>query len=448
MAPFSSKRLKSGALSFTFIRVSPRTVSELRQPLYRKGRRAVICCALLVVLLMDAPGQTPRPKRKEPALRALAVLELTGDSKTPGRGRLVPIYVLEGGKYYDAGLYRVRPRPMAVEAGTVYEAERSGEPAGLFTVEQAVEQERAWFAVGGWVPREFEQAKPKSVTVKTGDDEDAPPVLRRPKPGGEAGAPPAASSPPTKDTAGGGRATPAEAPPEPDDPDRPRLRRGKPKQPQQDAAAFLEEFAKASASTVAPGPERMVAISDASLPQRRPYAFPWIRDEQERLAREITEMAQAALAKSLEQQAANPVPAKPAPRARRDKKPEPAVLPILEEVRVRAFDLNNDNNVEVVLTARHSAPATASAPARAYYVTVVAAVAIGGELRRLLASVTEEQRLDSVPRLELIDAVDAEGNGDGELLFRRVGRTRQSYELFRVGMDKLWTLFAGAASPL
>lgn len=398
---------------------------------------------------MGAPGQTPRPKRKEPALRALAVLELTGDSKTPSRGRLVPIYVLDDGKYYDAGLYRVRPRPMAVEAGTVYEAERSGEPAGLFTVEQGVERERAWFAVGGWVPREFEQAKAaKPMTVKTGDDDDAPPVLRRPKAGGESGTP--ASSPaPAKDAAGASRAPQAEAPPEPDDPDRPRLRRGKPKQPEQDAAAFLEEFAKSSVSTSSKEPERLVAVSDASLPQHRPYAFPWIRDEEERLTREITEMAQAALAKSLEPKAEKPAPAKPAAGARRATKPKPAAAPPgLEDVRVRAFDLNNDNNVELVLTARHSAAATASVPARVYYVTVVAAVAIGGELRRLLASVTDEQRLDSVPRLELVDAVDAEGNGDGELLFRRVGRTRQSYELFRVGMDKLWTLFEGAASPL
>ncbi len=422
----------------------------MRQPLYRNPRRAVICCALLAGLVAGAVGQAPRPRQKEPALRALAVLELTGDSKALGRGRLGPVYVLEDGKYYDAGLYKVRPRPMAVEAGTVYEAERSGEPAGLFTVEQAVERERAWFAVGGWVPREFEQAKPaKSVTVKTGED-DEPPVLRRPKPGGDKAEGKAPGQRPGGTPAGAtpAGATPAEAPPEPEDPDRPVLRRGKPRQRQQDAAAFLEEFAKSSVSVANRGPERLVAISDASLPPRRPYAFPWVRDEEERLTRAITEMAQTALAKSLEAQASKPGSAKPASGARRAKRPQPAAPPVLEDVRVHAFDLNNDNNVEVVLTARHTAAATAGEAARNYYVTLVAAVAIGGELRRLLASVTDEQRLDSVPRLELIDAVDAEGNGDGELLFRRVGRTRQSYELFRVGMDKLWTLFEGAASPL
>ncbi len=436
-------------------------MSELRQPLYRKLRPAVICWALIsalalavlapAVLAQDALAQTPRPKRKVRALRALAVLELASDSQAPGRGKLVPIYVLDDGKYYDAGLYRVRPRPLAVESGTIYEAERSGEPAGLFTVEQAAERERAWFAVGGWAPRKLEPDKPAElslpVTVKTPDD-DAPPVLRKPKPGG--GASPGASAPEQKAGASQAGATPA-VPPEEPDPDRPVLRRGKPKAAEKDPAAALEEFTKPASSAGAKEPERLVAVSDASPQERRPYGFPWTRDEQERLTGEITAMAQAELAKALAKTLAKsgPTPApKRATQGARARKSTPAVLPALEDARVRVFDLNFDNNVEIVLTARHTAPAGATTPERKHYVTVVAAVAIGGELRRLLTSVTDEQRLDSVPRLELIDAVDAEGNGDGELLFRRVGRTRQSYELFRVGIDKLWTLFEGAASPL
>ncbi len=393
----------------------------------------------LAVLAPVAPAQTPRPKRKPPTLRALAVLELFGDTEAPGRGKLLPICILEDGKYYDAGLYRVRPRPLAVEPGTVYEAERSGEAAGLFTVEQAAERERAWFGVGGWAPRKLEPDQPAGpstpVVVKTPDDDDGPPVLRKPKPG--------ETSPPqpAKDAAGDGRATQAEAPAEPD-PDRPVLRRGKPKREEKDPALALEEFTKPAGTGGAKEPERLVAVSDEGPQERRPYGFPWTRDEQERLTGELTVMAQAALAASL----VPPAP-KPAPGARRAAKTKP-FPPALEDVRVRAFDLNFDNNVEMVLTARHTAPPVAAAPARQHYVTLVAAVAIGGELRRLLVSVTDEQRLDSQPRLELIDAVDAEGNGDGELLFRRVGRTRQSFELFRVGMDKLWTLFEGAASPL
>ncbi len=395
---------------------------------------------MVAALILVVTAQTPRPKRKAPALRALAVLELSTDSEGRGRGRLLPIFVLDDGKYFDAGLYKVRPQPMALEPGTIYEAERSGEPAGLFTVERAVERERAWFAVGGWVPREFESTKPaQSVVVKTGDDEDAPPVLRKPKAG-------EASSPkPARGAGESPASTQAEAPAVPD-PDRPVLRRGKPKRAEQDPAAALEEFAKSRSSTSGKEPERLVAVSDASVPERRPFGFPWVRDEEERLTGEILAMAQAEVAKSLVAvPAKRAVPQSGTGRTARAAKP---ALPALEDVRIRAFDLNYDNNPEIVLMARYTAAASSTAPARTYYVTVVAGVAIGGEMRRLSTSVTDGQRLDAVPRLELIDAVDAEGNGDGELLFRRVGRTRESYELFRVGMDKLWTLFEGASSPL
>jgi len=398
----------------------------------------------MAALFVIAAAQTPRPKRKAPVLRALGVLELSTDSKTPGRGRLVPVFVLDDGKYFDAGLYKVRPQPMAVEPGTIYEAERSGEPAGLFTVERPVERERAWFAVGGWVPREFEAAKPaQSVVLRTADDDEGPPVLRKPKPE-------EASSPrPAKDAGSAPGQRPGATQPEPPeqpDPDRPVLRRGKPKVPQKNPEQELEEFTKSASSTSEKEPERMVAVSDASLPERRPFGFPWMRDEEERLTREVTEMAQAELAKSLE-----PAPPKrvvPQARAGRATKAAKPALPALENVRVRAFDLNYDNNPEIVLMARHKVAANAQAPARTYYITLVAAVAIGGELRRLLVSVTEDQRLDALPLLELVDAVDAEGNGDGELLFRRVGRTRESYALFRVGLDKLWPLFEGATAPL
>ncbi|MGH9554210.1 MAG: hypothetical protein ACRD2Y_00175, partial [Terriglobales bacterium] len=63
---------------------------ESRQPLYRKLKGAVICAALIAALAMAASAQTPRPKRKASTLRALGVLELATDSKSPGRGRLVP----------------------------------------------------------------------------------------------------------------------------------------------------------------------------------------------------------------------------------------------------------------------------------------------------------------------------------------------------------------------
>jgi hypothetical protein len=58
--------------------------------------------------------------------------------------------------------------------------------------------------------------------------------------------------------------------------------------------------------------------------------------------------------------------------------------------------------------------------------------------------VTDNQHLDVTARLELIDAVDADGDGRGELLFREVSDVGSAYVVYRVTADQLWTLFEGS----
>jgi hypothetical protein len=67
-----------------------------------------------------------------------------------------------------------------------------------------------------------------------------------------------------------------------------------------------------------------------------------------------------------------------------------------------------------------------------------------GDLRKVFSEVTDDERLDVVGRLELVDAVDADGDSHAELLFRRVGVTAQTFELYRAGRDQMWKLFEGA----
>jgi hypothetical protein len=62
-------------------------------------------------------------------------------------------------------------------------------------------------------------------------------------------------------------------------------------------------------------------------------------------------------------------------------------------------------------------------------------------MRKLFSSVTDSAHLDVFPRLELIDAVDAEGTGRGDLLFRAAGGDTPSYQLYHVGPDSLRKLF-------
>jgi hypothetical protein len=175
-------------------------------------------------------------------------------------------------------------------------------------------------------------------------------------------------------------------------------------------------------------PEPLVAVSDEQTPEPRPYLFPWNRDEEERLTGEVKALAEAEVAR----QAGGGTPS-------------------LDQVKVRAFDLNTDNLAEMVLSARASvvkaAPKGKKPLPLTYYVTVVGRMTVSGELRKLFASVTSSAWLGSVPRMEVVDAVDADGDGPAELLFALVSDSGRSYAIYRVGRDELFKLVETGPIP-
>ncbi len=127
--------------------------------------------------------------------------------------------------------------------------------------------------------------------------------------------------------------------------------------------------------------------------------------------------------------------------SRRLKLPQPS----FEDVQLRAFDLSNSNEPVLVLTTKArmpSRPGTQDADLQ-YIVTVVARDDLYGQLHKAFASITDTQHLDALPRLELIDAVDADGDGRGELLFRQLSDAGRAFIVYRVIGDRLWPLFQG-----
>ncbi|HLB88951.1 MAG TPA: hypothetical protein VJK29_14955, partial [Terriglobales bacterium] len=107
-------------------------------------------------------------------------------------------------------------------------------------------------------------------------------------------------------------------------------------------------------------------------------------------------------------------------------------------------DLSNSNQAVLVLTAKARMPRRSDASAGLqYYVTLVAREDLYGELHKAFSNVTDTLHLDILPRLEMIDAVDADGDGRGELLFRQISDAGSAFAVYRVIGDQLWPLFQG-----
>jgi len=79
-----------------------------------------------------------------------------------------------------------------------------------------------------------------------------------------------------------------------------------------------------------------------------------------------------------------------------------------------------------------------------YMVTLVVREDVNGELHKALANVTDTQHTDVIPRLDLIDAVDVDGDGRAELLFRQVSDAGSAFVIYRVIGDRLYPLYQGA----
>ena len=134
----------------------------------------------------------------------------------------------------------------------------------------------------------------------------------------------------------------------------------------------------------------------------------------------------------------------PAARASRPASKAKPPEPSFEDVQLHAFDLSNSNEPIVVLTAKARMPARPNtASDLQYIITLVARDDMYGELHKVFASVTDTHHFDVLSRLELIDAVDADGDGRGELLFRQVSDAGSAFVLYRVIGDRLWPLFQG-----
>jgi hypothetical protein len=118
--------------------------------------------------------------------------------------------------------------------------------------------------------------------------------------------------------------------------------------------------------------------------------------------------------------------------------------PAFDDVNLHIFDLSYSNEPVLVLSSKTHPAASATGNVEGpKEITLIARTDLEGELKKLFFSQTDSQHLDVAPRMELIDAVDADGDGRGELLFRRSFDDGSAYAIYRVTADGLWPLFEG-----
>jgi len=422
--------------------------SPHRQRLYSKLRSAVIPGLLCLAGLGLSIAQIARRPPKDTGPRALGLLELAAN----GKAHLVPIAILINGRFYDASVYKADPVPMALDSGTVYEAIKTGVSQGLFTVAGALQsQDRGWIGGGTWqthAQMEAEKAKSKAEREKLAQkapppetEIGGPPKLKRgpesesktgqnsppqnPSAGSSAPQSPASTGSPQSASTNSRSSRESTAPqktssPSIEDANRPILRRQAPSQ------TTHEQTKSDAESEPLKGPLQLIpAISDADGPDPRPYNYE-MKSAEERGFRD----KMLALAAEEVRTKANG-----AEKSGKAKPPSPQFT----DVQLHVFDLTNNNEPVLVLTANAKLPGNEAT----YMVVVVARQDIYADLHKAFASVTDNQHLDVTPRYELIDAVDANGDGAGDLLFRLTSDTGTAYNVYRVVGDTLWPLFEG-----
>jgi hypothetical protein len=480
--------------------------STSRSTLYRTARGRVISGIFAFGLFLQTalpptvPAQVGHAAKKNKGPRALGLLELAPN----GKAHLIPITILVDGKYYDASAYKAAPVPMALWSETVYEGVLTGVSQGLFTVTGALQRKDAneaveWMAEGMWQSASSIKAKaakkPVASVPRGMNEDDGPPVLRRAgnektKPAEPPATPPASSTAaapaptPPPATASSSPASPSpqdQTQPDkaPEDKDRPVLKRG---QSGAESAAEAQKKtatappvkasertppatpASATTSVTSPGAQTgapalqiqlIPAISDSNSPDLVPYAYNLKPEEEQEFRKRMLAMAADEVRARAGQPASagggvsQPVHASP---QRSKAAAAKLVQPDFEDVQLRVFDLADDNEAELVLTAKARMPQRSHEKQSAnpdhskdlqYMVTLVAREDVNGDFHKALANVTDTQHLDAIPRLELIDAVDVDGDGRGELLFRQVADAGSAFVVYRVIGDRLYPLFQG-----
>ena len=270
-----------------------------------QGRVLALWLAVAMPTWAQYPGHLETTKKAAPTIRAIAVVEWTGDTAKPKASRLIPISVFDGEQYQPGGLYLAKPEPLALQPGTEYVLQDSGIARGLFDVNTAQDVDGYWFGYGAWKPMAAppKKAKPKQgrniPQVVGGDAADGHPhLVRKDGSGSQGSSSSGGSNQPSSNTQ-------TSSNPPAGDPDRPTLRRrsdssdsgssassassGETAAPETAIAgadpdrphmahgqqSMTDDYQPAQLTGVPSGLQQMIAVSDASDREAHPFVYLW-----------------------------------------------------------------------------------------------------------------------------------------------------------------------------
>src|SRR5262249_16399034 len=228
--------------------------------------------ASLIVLLVCAGGFTALAQRRKPhKLRSTALVELTTDATGVMTTRVIPITILDEGSFHDASSYKATPRPMALDTGVVYEAQKSGQSMGYATITNAGKT-GGWGGRGKWDPVGALAKPPPAPTAPAAPGDDRP-ILHHGDSNTASAKASSVPSPTPTPSSDAVQIAPAE------DPDRPLLRHRKPDADSQSASRAKPVSSPApegvAPSRKLPGPkagtQTMVAVSHAESRDGPPF---------------------------------------------------------------------------------------------------------------------------------------------------------------------------------
>jgi len=445
-----------------------------------RSRGVALWLALVIPACAQYPGHIESAKKAAPAVRAIAVLEWTGDMGKPKASRIIPISVFDGEVYQPGGLYLAKPEPLALEPGTEYVLQDAGIARGLFDVNSAQDVEGYWFGYGAWKPM---ITPPKRVRPKQSTH---PPQVVNDGGNGRPHFKNRDSSANQDSTASTSSSSPSSSPPastggSSGDPDRPTLRRRSDSSSSTPAASSAAADSTAAPETaigggdpdrphmahgqqsptdadsqpaqltgVPSGLQQMIAVSDASDREAHPFVYLWADPEDAPKMQAQMEIAAAnaiAAAQPPAKTAAKTTtkahaPASTVPRRRVAAKVPASPKLVFTNEHFKAYELTYSGGATLVFSAE-----TTDAAGKVKYVTLIAQPDFNGVPKVLFKSVTDDDHLDQTPKMRLVDAVDARANNRGDLIFELRSQHDREFVIYRISGGLAEQVFTTGSLP-